>query len=46
MGWKLLPQWKNITEQWIPLKYLNESNLVKVSEFESARWIESETNFI
>ena len=44
--WKLLVQRKNRTEQWIPLKDLNDSNSVLVSEFESVRGIDSEPDFV
>ena len=46
LGWKLLVQWNNGTEKWIPLKDLKESNPVELTEFVSARWIDSEPDFV
>ena len=46
LGWKLLVQWNNGTEKWIPLKDLKESNPVELTEFVSARGIDSEPGFV
>ena len=46
LGWKLLVQWNNGTDKWIPLKFLKGSNPVELSEFLSAIWIESEHDFV
>ena len=45
VGWKLLVQFKNNTEEWIPLKILKESNPVEVAEFAVARGIDREPAF-
>ena len=36
-GWKLLVQWRDGSEQWVPLKLLKESNPIEVAEFAVAR---------
>ena len=33
LRWKLLAQWNNGTDKWIPLKDLKESNPVELAEF-------------
>ena len=45
-GWSLLVQWKNGSQEWIPLKILKESNPVEVAEFATARGIDKEPAFI
>ena len=45
LGWKLLVKHKKGTDQWIPLKYLKESNPVELSYFASEIGIESEPDF-
>ena len=45
VGWKLLVQFKNGTEEWIPLKLMKESNPVEVAEFAVARGIDEEPAF-
>ena len=45
VGWKLLVQFKNGTEEWIPLKVMKESNPVEVAEFSVARGINEEPAF-
>ena len=44
-GWKLLIQWKDGSEQWIPLKLMKEYNPVEVAEFACARQIDKEPAF-
>ena len=44
-GWKLLVQWKDGSETWIPLKDLKESHPVEVAEFAKARGIDDEVAF-
>ena len=44
-GWKLLVQFKDGYEQWIPLKVLKESNPIEVAEFAKARGIDDEPAF-
>jgi len=44
-GWKLLVEWANDTETWIPLKDLKESNPVEVAEFAKARGIDNQPTF-
>ena len=46
MGWNLFVQWKNGTEQWIPLKDLKDYKPVEVAEFGSEGSIESEHAFL
>ena len=45
VGWKLLVQWKDGTESWIPLKDLKESHPVETAEFAKARGIDDEVAF-
>jgi hypothetical protein len=44
-GWKLLIQWADETETWIPLKDMKESHPVEVAEFAKARGIAQEPAF-
>ena len=44
-GWKLLVQFKNSSEEWIPLSVMKESNPVEVAEFAVARGIDQEPAF-
>ena len=44
-GWKLLVQWKDGSEQWIPLKELKESHPIQTAEFAKARGIDDEPAF-
>ena len=44
-GWKLLIQWKDGSQQWIPLKLMKEYNPVEVAEFACARKIDKEPTF-
>ena len=44
-GWKLLVQWKDQSESWIPLKHMKESHPVEVAEFAKARGIDDEPAF-
>ena len=44
-GWNLLVQRKNGTQEWVPLKILNNSNSIEVAEFTVARGIDKETAF-
>jgi hypothetical protein len=41
-GWKLLIQWKDGSETWIPLKDMKESHPVKTAEFARAWGIDEE----
>ena len=45
VGWKLLIQWKDGSETWVPLKDLKESHPVETAEFAKARGIEDEVAF-
>ena len=44
-GWKLLVQWADTSESWIPLKDMKESNPIEVAEFARARGISDEPAF-
>ena len=44
-GWNLLVQWKNGTQEWVPLKILKNSNPIEVAEFTVARGINKEPAF-
>jgi hypothetical protein len=44
-GWKLLVQFRDGSEQWIPLKVLKETNPVDVAEFATAREIDDQPAF-
>ena len=44
-GWNLLVQWKNGTQEWVPLKILKKSNPIEVAEFAVARGIDKEPDF-
>jgi len=45
-GWKLKVLWKDGTEQWIPLKDMEEAHPVKCAEFAKARGIHDEPAFV
>jgi hypothetical protein len=45
VGWKLLVQWRDGTETWIPLKDMKESHPVETAEFARARGIDDEVAF-
>ena len=45
VGWKLLVQWKDGSESWVPLKDMKESHPVEVAEFAKARGIDQEPAF-
>jgi hypothetical protein len=45
IGWKLLVQFRDGSEQWIPLKVLKETNPVDVAEFAVAREIDDQPAF-
>eukprot|EP00980_Cylindrotheca_fusiformis_P024074 scaffold11509_cov88-Cylindrotheca_fusiformis.AAC.1 len=44
-GWKLLVQWADDSETWIPLKDMKESHPVETAEFARARGIDKEPAF-
>jgi hypothetical protein len=44
-GWKLLIQWKDGSETWVPLKDMKESHPVEVAEFAKAKGIDDEAAF-
>ena len=44
-GWKLNFSWVNVSESWLPLKYLKECNTVEVAEFAKERGLEKEPEF-
>ena len=44
-GWKLLVQWKDGSEQWVPLRLLKENNPVEVTEFAVTKKIDDEVAF-
>ena len=46
VGWKLLVQWKDGSETWIPLKNMKNLHPVETSEFSCARGIDDEVSFI
>jgi hypothetical protein len=45
VGWKLLVQWRDGSETWIPLKDMKESHPVETAEFAKARGIDDEVAF-
>ena len=45
-GWNLLVQWKDGTQEWVPLKELKQSNPLEVAEFAAASGIDKEPAFI
>ena len=45
IGWKLLIQWTNGSQEWIPLKLLKETYPVEVAEFAIATGIDREPAF-
>jgi len=45
IGWKLLVRWKDGSEQWIPVKLMEESNPIEVAEFAKAHDIDNEPAF-
>ena len=44
-GWKLLVQWRDGSETWIPLKDMKESHPIETAEFAKARGIDDEVAF-
>lgn len=44
-GWKLLVQWNDDSETWIPLKDMKESHPVETAEFAKARGIDDQPAF-
>ena len=44
-GWNLLVQWKNGTQEWVPLKILKNLDPIEVDEFSVARGIDKEPAF-
>ena len=46
VGWKLLVQWKDGSETWIPLKDMKNSHPVETAEFAFARGIDDKVAFI
>ena len=44
-GWKFLLQYKDGSEQWVPLKLLKESNPLEVAEFVTAKGLDEEPAF-
>jgi hypothetical protein len=44
-GWKLLIQWRDGSETWVPLKDMKESHPVEAAEFARARGIDDEVAF-
>ena len=45
LGWKLLVQWKDGSEVWIPLKDLKESHPIETAEFAKSQGIDDEVAF-
>ena len=45
VGWKLLVQWADDSETWVPLRHLKESNPIEVAEFARARGIDDQPAF-
>ena len=45
VGWKLLVQWKDGSETWIPLKDMKNSHPVETAKFACARGIDDEGAF-
>jgi hypothetical protein len=45
VGWKLLVQWRDGSETWIPLKDMKESHPLETAEFAKARGIDDECAF-
>jgi hypothetical protein len=46
VGWKFLVKWANVSQQWIELKFLKESNPVQVAEYTMACNIWEEPAFV
>ena len=44
-GWDLLVQWRNGSQEWIPLKVIKNSNPVEVAEYSRSRGIDNEPAF-
>ena len=45
VGWKLLVEWVDGSQSWIPLKVLKEHNPIEVAEFAIATEIDHEPAF-
>jgi hypothetical protein len=45
VGWKLLVQWRDDLETWIPLKDMKESHQVEMAECARASGIDDEVAF-
>ena len=45
MFWQSLVKWKDVSESWVQLKDLKESNPVDVAEYYTARGVEDEPEF-
>ena len=45
VGWKMLVQWKDGSEMWVPLKDMKDSYPVETVEFVRARNIDDEVAF-
>jgi len=45
VGWKLLVQWNDGSETWVPLKDMKESHPVETAEFAKSRGIDDEVAF-
>ena len=45
IGWKLLVKFRDVSEKWVPLKIIKETNPIEVSEFAMTRAIADEPAF-
>ena len=45
-GWDLLVQWKNGTQEWMPLSIMKNSNPIEVAEYAESRNIATEPGFV
>ena len=44
-GWNPLVSWKDVSQQWVPLKIMKESNPIEVAEFACTRGIDTQPAF-
>ena len=45
-GWEILVQWKNGSQEWMPLSIMKNSNPIEVAEYAESRSIASEPGFV
>ena len=44
-GWRLLSEWKDGSDDWVPLKDIKQSNPVELAEYAMANEISDEPEF-